>query len=95
MKALVLAAHEAEDRIISLKESANKIIRVSTLCTRLETEAERVNEVDRIDDETNRHINDECKHDEMVTTSYLNVGIIFWERMRWWPWASFAQSIRS
>lgn len=74
MKALVLAAHEAEDRIISLKESANKIIRVSTLCTRLETEAERVNEVDRIDDETNRHINDECKHDEMVATSYMNVG---------------------
>ena len=74
MKALVLAAHEAEDRIISLKESANKIIRVSTLCTRLETEAERVNEVDRIDDETNRHINDECKHDEMVATSYMNVS---------------------
>eukprot|EP00703_Trepomonas_sp_PC1_P005264 JAP91342.1 hypothetical protein TPC1_17074 [Trepomonas sp. PC1] len=41
-------AHDAEDKIVGLKEQAERIIRLAVLCGRLETEAERVNEVDRL-----------------------------------------------
>lgn len=74
MKALVVAAHNAEEKIISLKENADKIIRMSTLCARLEIEAERVNEVERIDEETNRAINDECQHEEVAAVARTGPG---------------------
>ncbi|KAH0575341.1 hypothetical protein SS50377_22971 [Spironucleus salmonicida] len=60
MKTLVSAAHEAEDKIQALKEQADRIIRLSELCGRLETEAERVNEVERLDVEQRREIEREA-----------------------------------
>ncbi|CAL6007158.1 Conserved_hypothetical protein [Hexamita inflata] len=60
-RALANDAHEAEDRIVALKEQAERIIRLSVLCSRLETEAERVNEVERLDLQQRREIEQEVE----------------------------------
>lgn len=60
-KQMAADAHDAEDKIVSLKELAERIIRISILCSRLETEAERVNEVERLDPEQQREIEEEAK----------------------------------
>jgi len=71
MKSLVSSAHDAEARIISQREQADKIIRLATLCSRMETEAERIGEVERLDEETKASIDEACrKQQEQTVAAY-------------------------